>query len=48
MSVEELQSGFLKLVKRLYSAEETRARRTAFWRLLPRSRRTPLLEAAVT
>lgn len=30
MSVEELQSGFLKLAKQLYSAEETRARRSGF------------------
>jgi len=34
MSVEELQRGFLKLVKQLYSAEETRQRRTAFWKRL--------------
>ena len=47
MSVEELQDGFLKLAKQLYSAEETRARRTAFWRRLRRSRRTPAVEAAV-
>jgi radical SAM superfamily enzyme YgiQ (UPF0313 family) len=30
MSVVELQSGFLRLVKELYSAEETQARRRAF------------------
>ena len=47
MSVEELQSGFLKLVKQLYSAEETRARRTAFWRRLRRSRRVPVVETVV-
>lgn len=30
MSVAELQSGYLKLVKALYSAEETNARRRGF------------------
>jgi len=30
MSVAELQNGFLKLVKQLYSAEETSARRRQF------------------
>jgi radical SAM superfamily enzyme YgiQ (UPF0313 family) len=34
MSVTELQSGFLKLVKELYSAEETRLRRARFKRML--------------
>ena len=34
MSVSELQSGFLGLVKRLYSAEETHNRRTKFKRML--------------
>jgi radical SAM superfamily enzyme YgiQ (UPF0313 family) len=34
MSREELQSGFLKLVKALYSEEETRARRNGFKRRL--------------
>jgi hypothetical protein len=34
MSATELQSGFLKLVKQLYSAEETRRRRTKFKRML--------------
>ena len=34
MSVKELQSGFLKLVKQLYSAEETRERRSRFKRSL--------------
>jgi len=37
MSVAELQSGFLKLVKRLYSAEETRERRAGFKRSLKAS-----------
>jgi radical SAM superfamily enzyme YgiQ (UPF0313 family) len=39
MSVEELQHGFLGLVKELYSAEETRARRSKFRRTLKRVRR---------
>jgi radical SAM superfamily enzyme YgiQ (UPF0313 family) len=47
MSVEQLQAGFLKLVKQLYSAVETRARRTAFWRRLRQTRRTPAVERAV-
>lgn len=34
MSVAELQSGFLKLVKQLYSAEETQERRAKFKRML--------------
>ena len=37
MSVEQLQNGFLKLVKQLYSAEETRRRRAAFKRRLKMS-----------
>jgi len=37
MSVAELQSGFLKLVKQLYSAEETHERRTKFKRMLKTS-----------
>jgi radical SAM superfamily enzyme YgiQ (UPF0313 family) len=37
MSVAELQSGFLKLVKELYSTEETNSRRTKFKRMLKRS-----------
>ena len=37
MSVTELQSGFLRLAKQLYSAEETRQRRTAFRRKLKTS-----------
>jgi len=37
MSVAELQSGFLDLVQRLYSAEETLARRTKFKRMLKTS-----------
>ena len=32
MSVDELQSGFLRLVKVLYSAEETHERRQRFWK----------------
>ena len=42
MSVEQLQRGFLKLAKQLYSAEETRQRRTAFWKRLRRPRRSGL------
>jgi len=46
MSVDQLQSGFLRLVKQLYSADETRHRRTAFWRRLrhpaPTSRNEPV------
>jgi len=38
MSVAELQSGFLKLAKRLYSAEETTARRSKFKQMLKSSR----------
>src|ERR1700744_653036 len=37
MSVAELQSGFLKLAKQLYSAEETRQRRSHFKRQLKTS-----------
>jgi radical SAM superfamily enzyme YgiQ (UPF0313 family) len=37
MSVSELQSGFLKLVKQLYSAEETRQRRARFKQMLKTS-----------
>jgi len=37
MSVEELQSGFLKLAKQLYSAEETQERRARFKRRLRHS-----------
>ena len=37
MSVDELQSGFLKLVKQLYSAEETHERRSQFKRRLKTS-----------
>ena len=37
MSVEQLQSGFLKLVKQLYSAKETRERRANFKRRLKTS-----------
>ena len=37
MSVTELQGGFLKLVKQLYSANETRRRRTGFKRMLKTS-----------
>jgi radical SAM superfamily enzyme YgiQ (UPF0313 family) len=37
MSVGELQSGFLKLVKQLYSADETNERRTQFKRMLKTS-----------
>ena len=37
MSVEELQSGFLDLVKHLYSAGETQARRASFKRMLKTS-----------
>jgi radical SAM superfamily enzyme YgiQ (UPF0313 family) len=52
MSVEELQSGFLGLVKQLYSAEETQTRRRRFKRMLrtssnfgPRARESELLAA---
>ena len=52
MSVAELQSGFLDLVKRLYSAEETAERRTKFKQMLkksphfgPRARHENLLAA---
>ena len=34
MTVDELQAGFLKLAKQLYSAEETDARRRRFKRML--------------
>ncbi|HLX95957.1 MAG TPA: DUF4070 domain-containing protein, partial [Verrucomicrobiae bacterium] len=37
MSVTELQNGFLKLVRQLYSARETRARRANFKRRLKTS-----------
>lgn len=37
MSVAELQSGFMGLVRRLYSAEETNLRRTRFKRMLKSS-----------
>ncbi len=37
MSVAELQSGFLKLVKQLYSAGETHERRAKFKRMLKTS-----------
>lgn len=37
MSVEQLQAGFLGLVKQLYSAEETSSRRTRFKRMLKAS-----------
>ena len=37
MSVEQLQSGFLKLAKQLYSAEETHERRSKFKRMLKTS-----------
>lgn len=37
MSVSELQNGFLKLAKQLYSADETRERRTKFKRMLKTS-----------
>jgi hypothetical protein len=37
MSVAELQSGFLNLVKRLYSAKETTERRAKFKRMLKMS-----------
>jgi len=52
MSVDELQSGFLRLVKQLYSADETAERRRGFRNLLKTSahfgRRadTPILQAA--
>jgi hypothetical protein len=39
MSVEELQSGFLNLVKRLYAADETADRRGRFKERLKKSRR---------
>ena len=37
MTVDQLQSGFLRLVKELYSAEETRRRRRGFKQRLRRS-----------
>jgi radical SAM superfamily enzyme YgiQ (UPF0313 family) len=37
MTVDQLQNGFLGLVKRLYSAEETAERRSKFKRMLKRS-----------
>ena len=37
MSVEQLQSGFLALAKRLYSAQETTERRSKFKRMLKSS-----------
>jgi hypothetical protein len=52
MSVAELQSGFLDLVKRLYSAEETGERRAKFKRMIrtspnfgPHAHREKLLAA---
>jgi radical SAM superfamily enzyme YgiQ (UPF0313 family) len=50
MSVRELEQGFRQLAQALYSAEETSARRRAFWRRLrtsPNHRRTkPALDGA--
>jgi hypothetical protein len=37
MSVAQLQDGFLRLVKQLYSKEETRQRRARFKRMLKTS-----------
>ena len=37
MSIEQLQSGFLALAKRLYSAQETAERRSKFKRMLKSS-----------
>jgi hypothetical protein len=37
MSVNQLQTGFLRLVKELYSAEETQTRRRRFKRMLKSS-----------
>lgn len=37
MSIAELQSGFLKLVKELYSADETNTRRRKFKQMLKTS-----------
>ena len=37
MNVSDLQNGFLRLVKELYNAEETRTRRVKFKRMLKRS-----------
>jgi len=52
MTVSELQSGFLRLAKELYSAEETRGRRTKFKRMLKTSpnfgRRNGQSESALT
>jgi radical SAM superfamily enzyme YgiQ (UPF0313 family) len=45
MSVDELQTGFLGLVKQLYSAEETRQRRIAFWKRLRQTRQNAAPEA---
>ena len=38
MSIAELQAGFLKLAQELYSARETRERRSNFWKRLKYSR----------
>jgi radical SAM superfamily enzyme YgiQ (UPF0313 family) len=52
MSVADLQGGFLKLVRQLYSAEETHKRRAKFKRVLKTSphfgRRATRLEPALT
>ena len=45
MTVAELQSGFMGLVKRLYSEDETSARRLGFKRRLKMSRRSALRTA---
>lgn len=41
MSIEELQSGFLRLAEQLYSTEETRQRREGFFKRLKRSPNFP-------
>ena len=41
MSVDDLQSGFLRLARQLYSAEETRQRREGFFKRLKRSPNFP-------
>ena len=46
MTIAELQSGFMGLVKRLYSEEETSARRLGFKRRLKTSRRSALRTGA--
>jgi radical SAM superfamily enzyme YgiQ (UPF0313 family) len=46
MSVDELQRGFVSLAKRLYSAEETAARRDAFGDRLRETRRREMAVAA--